>query len=171
MKSSYIPDFKNQMELGANYLLEKGIMVSYVGWKREKRTFLQDVSIDELAQASPDMAELIINATDDAMLIDMVIQAFPHMTAKRVRKFLKEIRKTGKASIPIPRMSIDCPFVHSCAPDGEVLFPPYVVDPQAAPYVFWRTFMTISEARIRITWMDRRLRNIPTCQFQTTLTS
>jgi hypothetical protein len=167
MKSSYIPDFKNQMELGANYLLEKGIMVSYVGWKREKRTFLQDVSIDELAQASPDMAELIINATDDEILIDMVIQAFPHMTAKRVRKFLKEIRKTGKASIPIPRMSIDCPFVHSCAPDGEVLFPPYVVDPQAAPYVFWRTFMTAQELEKKVTtegwdeeWVDDAIDNL-----------
>jgi hypothetical protein len=138
------------MELGANYLLEKGIMVSYVGWKREKRTFLQDVSLDQLAQASPDMVEMIINATDDEMLIDMVIQAFPHMTPKRVKKFLKEIRKTGKASIPVPRMSVDCPFVHSCAPDGEVLFPPYVIDPQAAPYVFWRTFMTAQELEKKV---------------------
>ena len=164
MKSSYIPDFKNQMELGANYLLEKGIMVSYVGWKREKRTFLQDVSLEELAQASPDMAELILNATDDAMLIDMVVQAFPHMTAKRVRKFLREIRKTGMASIPIPRMSVDCPFVHSCAPDGEVLFPPYVIDPQAAPYVFWRTFMTAQELEKKVSaegwdeeWVDKAI--------------
>lgn len=151
MKSSYIPDFKNQMELGANYLLEKGIMVTYVGWKREKRTFLQDVSLEELAQASPDMAEMIINATDDEMLIDMIVQAFPHMNAKRVNKFLREIRKAGKASIPVPRMSINCPFVQSCAPDGEVLFPPYVIDPQKSPYIFWRTFVTAQELEKKVT--------------------
>tara|TARA_R110000868_G_scaffold166686_3_gene400778 strand:- start:2287 stop:4362 length:2076 start_codon:yes stop_codon:yes gene_type:complete len=151
MKSSYIPDFKNQMELGANYLLEKGIMVTYVGWKREKRTFLQDVSLEELAQASPDMAEMIINATDDEMLIDMIIQAFPHMNAKRVKKFLIEIRKVGRASIPVPRMSINCPFVQSCAPDGEVLFPPYVIDPQKSPYIFWRTFVTAQELEKKVT--------------------
>ena len=150
MKSSYIPDFKNQMELGANYLLEKGIMVTYVGWKREKRTFLQDVSLEELAQASPDMAEMIINATDDEMLIDMIIQAFPHMNAKRVKKFLIEIRKVGRASIPVPRMSINCPFVQSCAPDGEVLFPPYVIDPQKSPYIFWRTFVTAQELEKKV---------------------
>ena len=31
MRSSYIPDFKGQMELAGNYLLEKGLMISYVG--------------------------------------------------------------------------------------------------------------------------------------------
>jgi len=150
MKSSYIPDFKNQMELGANYLLEKGIMVTYVGWKREKRTFLQEVSLEELAQASPEMAEMIINAVDDDMLVDMIVQAFPNMNAKRVNKFLREIRKMGRASIPVPRLSVNCPFVQSCAPDGEVLFPSYVIDPQAAPYVFWRTFVTAQELEKKV---------------------
>ena len=150
MKSSYIPDFKNQMELGANYLLEKGIMVTYVGWKREKRTFLQEVSLEELAQASPEMAEMIINAVDDDMLVDMIVQAFPNMNAKRVNKFLREIRKMGRASIPVPRLSVNCPFVQSCAPDGEVLFPSYVIDPQSAPYVFWRTFVTAQELEKKV---------------------
>ena len=151
MRTSYIPNFKNQMELGANYLLEKGIMISYVGWKRETRTYLQEVSLEDLANASPEMAELILNSLDDEFLIDMVIQAFPHMTPKRVKKFLKEIRQTGIASIAIPRRSIDCPYVHSCAPDGEVLFPPYIIDPQAAPYIFWRTFMTAQELEKKVT--------------------
>jgi hypothetical protein len=167
MKSSYIPDFKNQMELGANYLLEKGIMVSYVGWKREKRTYLQDVSIDQLVQASPEMADMIMSGIDDKMLIDLILQAFPNMTSKRAKKFLKDIRKTGKASIPIPRMSVDCPVVHSCAPDGEVLFPPYVIDPQAAPYVFWRTFLTAQELEKKVStegwdeeWVDDAIDNL-----------
>jgi hypothetical protein len=150
MKSSYIPDFKNQMELGANHLLEKGIMVTYVGWKREMRTFLQEVSLEELAQASPEMVEMIVSGVDDEILIDMIVQAFPNMNAKRVKKFLREIRKVGKASIPVPRLSINCPFVQSCAPDGEVLFPSYVIDPQSAPYVFWRTFVTAQELEKKV---------------------
>jgi hypothetical protein len=155
------------MELGANYLLEKGIMVSYVGWKREKRTYLQDVSIDQLVQASPEMADMIMSGIDDKMLIDLILQAFPNMTSKRAKKFLKDIRKTGKASIPIPRMSVDCPVVHSCAPDGEVLFPPYVIDPQAAPYVFWRTFLTAQELEKKVStegwdeeWVDDAIDNL-----------
>ena len=151
MKSSYIPDFKNQMELGANYLLEKGLMVTYVGWNREMRTYLQEVTIEQIAQASPDIADLIVRRNDDKLLMDLMGQAFPDLDSKRVKKFFKEIRKDGKASLPKPRKSIDCPIVRSLAADGEVLFPPYTIDPQAAPYVFWRTFMTAQELEKKVT--------------------
>ena len=37
MASSYIPAFGRQMELGANYLMERGLMVTYVGWEKSNR--------------------------------------------------------------------------------------------------------------------------------------
>ena len=150
MRSSYIPNFRNEMELGANYLLEKGIMVSYVGWKREKRTFLQEVSLDQIAQQSPDLANLIVSGTDDEMVLAMLEQAFPDLSKKRAKKAIKDLRVTGKAKIPIPRLSVDCPVVHSCSSDGEILFPPYVSDPQRSPYVFWRTFLTAQELEKKV---------------------
>jgi len=150
MRSSYIPNFRNEMELGANYLLEKGIMVSYVGWKREKRTFLQEVSLDQIAQQSPDLANLIVSGTDDETILAMLEQAFPDLTPKRAKKAIKDLRVTGKAKIPIPRLSVDCPVVHSCSSDGEILFPPYVSDPQRSPYVFWRTFLTAQELEKKV---------------------
>jgi len=167
MRSTYIPDFKNQMELGANYLLEKGIMVSYVGWKREKRTYLQQVTIDQIAQQSPDLANLIIDGNDDEMLLELIQQAFPDLSNKRTKKAIRELRKTGTSEIPIPRQTVDCPVVYSCAPDGEVLFPPYVSDPQRAPYVFWRTFLTAQELEKKVTnegwdrkWVDNAISNL-----------
>ena len=150
MRSSYIPNFKSEMELGANYLLEKGIMVSYVGWKREKRTFLQEVSLDQINQQSPDLANLIALGTDDESVLMMIAQAFPDLSKKRAKKAIKDLRNVGKAKIPIPRLSVDCPVVHSCSSDGEILFPPYVSDPQRSPYVFWRTFMTAQELEKKI---------------------
>ena len=150
MRSSYIPNFRQQMELGANYLLEKGLMVSYVGWKREKRTYLQQVSIEEIAQVSPDLAELIVSGADDQMVFGMLQTAFPDLSDKRAKKAIMDLRKKGLAEVSIPRTSVDCPVVYSCAPDGEVLFPAYVTDPQRAPYVFWRTFMTAQELEKKV---------------------
>jgi len=138
------------MELGANYLLEKGLMVSYVGWKREKRTYLQQVSIEEIAQVSPDLAELIVSGADDEMVFGMLQTAFPDLSDKRAKKAIVDLRKKGLAEVSIPRTSVDCPVVYSCAPDGEVLFPSYVTDPQRAPYVFWRTFMTAQELEKKV---------------------
>jgi hypothetical protein len=151
MRSTYIPNFRQQMELGANYLLEKGLMVSYVGWKREKRTYLQQVSIEEIAQVSPDLAELIVSGADDEMVFGMLQTAFPDLSSKRAKKAIMDLRKKGLAEVSIPRTSVDCPVVYSCAPDGEVLFPSYVTDPQRAPYVFWRTFLTSQELEKKVT--------------------
>ena len=150
MRSTYIPNFRQQMELGANYLLEKGLMVSYVGWKREKRTYLQQVSIEEIAQVSPDLAELIASGADDEMVKGMLQTAFPDLSDKRTKKAILDLRTKGFAEVSIPRTSVDCPVVYSCAPDGEVLFPSYVTDPQRAPYVFWRTFMTAQELEKKV---------------------
>jgi len=167
MRSSYIPDFKRQMELGGNYLMEKGIMITYVGWNREKRTYLQSVSLQDIQQASPDLVEMILSEQDDDMLIEMLQQSFPDLSTKRSKKALKDLRKMGIAEIPLSRQTVDCPVVQACAPDGEVLFPPYISDPQRAPYMFWRTFFTAQELEKKVTnegwdrkWVDNAIETL-----------
>ena len=164
MRSTYIPDFARQMELGGNYLLEKGIMVTYVGWKREKRSYLQSVSLDQIAQVSPDLAELILSGEDDEMLINLIQESFPDLSSRRAKKAIKDLRKMGAAEIPLSRQTIDCPVAYSCAPDGEVMFPSYITDPQRAPYMFWRTFLTAQELEKKVAnegwdrkWVDNAI--------------
>lgn len=164
MRSSYIPDFKRQMELGGNYLLEKGLMVTYVGWKRERRSYLQSVSLEQIAQASPDLAELILSGEDDETLLNLIQDSFPALSTKRAKKAIKDLRNMGVAEIPLSRQTVDCPIVHSCAPDGEVMFPSYISDPQRAPYMFWRTFLTAQELEKKVAnegwdrkWVDNAI--------------
>jgi hypothetical protein len=167
MRSSYIPDFKRQMELGGNYLLEKGLMVTYVGWKRERRSYLQSVSLEQIAQASPDLAELILSGEDDEMLLNLIQDSFPALSTKRAKKAIHDLRAMAVAEIPLSRQTVDCPIVHSCAPDGEVIFPSYISDPQRAPYMFWRTFLTAQELEKKVTnegwdrkWVDHAIANL-----------
>jgi hypothetical protein len=167
MKSSYIPDFKNQMEQGANYLLEKGLMITYVGYKRESRTYLQPMTLDEIAQQSPELIEIILDETNDDIVMTMLQQAFPKLSEKRAKKCIREIRTTGETQIPAPRMSVDCPVAYACAPDGEVIFPSYISDPQRAPWVFWRCFLTAQELEKKVTsdgwdedWVEMAIANL-----------
>jgi hypothetical protein len=167
MRSTYIPDFKGQMELGGNYLLEKGLMISYVGWKRESRTYLQSMTLDEMVAAMPELEEIIADPANDEDLAAFLTQAMPAITENRAKKAIKQLRETGAAEIPIPRMSVDCPIVHSCAPDGEVIMPSYVTDPQRSPYIFWKTFLTPQELEKKVTaegwdrkWVDHAIANL-----------
>lgn len=150
MRSTYIPNFREHMELGANYLLEKGLMISYVGWQRESRTYLQTLTLDEVAQAAPEIVDMLLDPNASEMALGLISQAYPALSAKRAKKALKDLRTKGEAQIPIPRVSVDRPVVHSCAPDGEVLFPSYVSDPQRSPYIFWRTFLTAQELEKKV---------------------
>lgn len=167
MRSTYIPNFRQEMELGANYLLEKGIMVTYVGWKRESRTFKQSVNLQQIAQLMPEMVDLILSGTNDEEVVALLQQAFPVISKKRAKSAVKDLRRMGVAEVPIPRNTVDCPVAYTCAPDGEVLFPSYCSDPQRAPYAFWRTFMTAQELEKKVTnegwdekWVDTAIETL-----------
>lgn len=164
MRSTYIPNFREHMELGANYLLEKGLMISYVGWQREARTYLQTLTLDEVAQAAPEIVDMLLDPNASEMALGLISQAYPALSDKRAKKALKDLRTKGEAQIPIPRVSVDRPVVYSCAPDGEVLFPSYVSDPQRSPYIFWRTFLTAQELEKKVAnegwdedWVDKAI--------------
>jgi hypothetical protein len=148
--SGYIPRFYKEMELGANYLLERGILITYVGWLREDRTFIQKLDLNQIAQMSPDMAQMFMDETADDMLIESFKMYFPNMSEKRAQKALNQLRKTGFADLPVVQRQVDAPEVRTLAPDGDFFFPPYVTDPQRAPYCFWRTYYTAQELENKV---------------------
>ena len=150
MVSTYIPQFKRQMELGANHLLEKGIAVTYVGWQREDHTYKQSLTLEQLMGVSPDLVRMVLEGSDDNKLVEMLKQQFKGVDDKKAKKVLKDLRKTGKAEFPIVKRSVDCPKVCALAPDGDFIFPSYTTDPQQAPYCFWRVLMTAQELRGKI---------------------
>ena len=150
VSSGYIPRFKREMELGANYLLERGLLITYVGWHREDRKFLQKLDLSQIAQIAPEVAVLIEEGGDDQIIIDLLIQTFSGVTAKRAKKAIKELRKNQTAELPIVRRQIDAPEVKTLAPDGDFMFPPYVTDPQRAPFCFWRTYYTAQELENKV---------------------
>mgnify|MGYP003154146393 CR=1 FL=1 len=69
VSSGYIPRFKKEMELGANYLLERGILITYVGWLREDRTYLQSLTLEQIAAVNPIVAEAILEGDNDSDLV------------------------------------------------------------------------------------------------------
>ena len=161
MVSSYIPRFKKEMESSANHLLERGIAVTYVGWQREDRTYLQRLDLQQLAQVDPELAQAVMDATADDQIIAMLRSVYPSVTDARAKKALKDLRKKGIAEIPVSRRQVDCPLVQSLTPDGDFFFPSYATDPQRAPYCFWRTYFTAQELKNKVStegwdadWVD-----------------
>ena len=150
VSSGYIPRYKNEMELAANYLLERGILITYVGWQREDRRFIQVLDLNQIAEMSPEIFQAIESGVADEELILLMQNVFDGVTEKRAKKALKELRKNGVAELPVVRRQVNAPEVKTLAPDGDFFFPPYVTDPQRAPYCFWRTYYTAQELENKV---------------------
>jgi ribosomal protein S8 len=148
--SGYIDRFNREMELGANYLLERGILISYVGWHSEDRKFLQRLDIKEIAQVSPELAQMIMSGENKDQMVSMLQKTFNGVTVKRAKKALVDLAKVGSAELPIVRRQVNAPEVKTLTPDGDFIFPPYVTDPQRSPYCFWRTYVTPQELENKI---------------------
>jgi hypothetical protein len=154
MVSSYIPDFKRQMELGSNYMLERGIMITHVGWEKEKRTYLQRLDLNQIAQISPDLHKMIIDKTNDVKLVSIFKSQFAGISDKRIKRAISDLRSNGEAELPTVRQTVNNPKVSAVAPDGDVFFPAYTTDPQKAPYCFWRVLMTAQELKNKVVTED-----------------
>jgi hypothetical protein len=150
ISSGYISRFNREMELGANYLLERGLLISYVGWHSEDRKFLQRLDLNQIAQVSPELAEMILSGQNEDQMVAMLQQTFDGVTVKRAKNALAELADVGSAELPIVRRQINAPEVKTLAPDGDFIFPPYVTDPQRAPYCFWKTYYTAQELENKV---------------------
>ena len=150
VSSGYIPRFQREMELGANYLLERGILITYVGWQREDRRFLQRLNLEQIAEIAPDLAESLAQGFGEESTIEMLKSLFPGVTDKKAKAAIKKLMTEGEAELPIVRREIDAPDIKTLSPDGDFFFPSYVTDPQRSPFCFWRTFYTAQELENKV---------------------
>ena len=150
ISSGYIPRFNKEMELGANYLLERGVLITHVGWQREDRRFLQELTLEQIANVSPEILELIASEKAPKQLVTLLMRVFDGLTESKAKKSIKELRKNGKTKIPIVKRQVNCPDVRTLAPDFDFFFPSYVTDPQRAPYCFWRNYYTPQELEQKV---------------------
>lgn len=155
--SGYIAGFRREIEVAANHFLEKGIAITYVGWNREDKPFLQRISLAQIQEQSPEFAAVLADENSEEEAIVLLTSVFEGVTRPRAKKALKQLRNTGAAELPTVRRLVDAPHVESLSPDGEWVFPPYCTDPMRSPYGFWRTYYTVQEleGKVRTDGWDR----------------
>jgi len=142
-------DFYDQVELGLNHLFEKGMMVHYVYYESQDLKQQQSIKLDEIAIAMPQIAEAIQDGSMDEELSAAMSEQFD-VSKKKSRSMLKELRKEGETTIPVTRQVISRPRIKALAPDEDIFWPNYTIDPQEAPYVFHVLNMTPEQLRSKI---------------------
>ena len=142
-------DFYDQVELGLNHLFEKGMMVHYVYYESQDQKQQQAIKLDEIAMALPQIAEAIQDGSMDEELSAAMSEQFG-VSKTKSRGMLKELRKDGETTVPVVRRVINRPRIKALAPDEDIFWPNYTIDPQEAPYVFHVLNMTPEQIRSKI---------------------
>lgn len=145
LRDTWIPGFGDQMEMGGNFLLEKGMMVTSVEWQKELRTRLQRFTIEELDTMAPGIGEMILSGDMDDEIAALIQQLLPTVKTARAKKAVRDLRKKGVAVLTVAVRAVDRPIVEALTPDADVFWPASVTDFQRSPVVYRRCFLSPQE--------------------------
>ena len=147
--NSKMQEFYPEVELGLNHLFEKGMMVHYCWYENQELKQQQTISLEEIAQVLPQIAGAIQDGSMDEELTEVLKTQFD-ISKSKARAMLKEMRKDGETTVPVTRQVVSRPKIKALAPDEDVFWPSYCIDPQEAPYMFHVVSMTPEQLRSKI---------------------
>jgi hypothetical protein len=142
-------EFYPEIELGLNHLFEKGMMVHYCWYENQELKQQQTIKLDQVAQVLPQVAGAIQDGSMDEELTEVLKSQFD-IGKSKARAMLRELRRDGETTIPVTRQVVSRPKIRALAPDEDVFWPSYAMNPQEAPYVFHAVSMTPEQLRAKI---------------------
>ena len=139
------------MELSGYYGDETGLMVTYCGWRAKKQSYLKLFDIDQIAETLPELAEIWMDEdrVDEAMELFNSVEGW-ELNEARVKKALRQLRKSGVAEIPVTVKENSEADVRTLMPDADVILPAYTVNYQDAPRIHIRMLMSAQELLNRV---------------------
>jgi len=147
--NSKMQEFYPEIELGLNHLFEKGMMVHYAWYENQELKQQQTIKLEEIAQALPQIAGAIQDGSMDEELSEALKTQFD-ISKSKARAMLKEMRKDGETTVPVTRQVVSRPKIKALAPDEDVFWPSYCIDPQESPFMFHCVSMTPEQLRSKI---------------------
>ena len=160
------PEIRKEAELLAQYTHQYGWAAISVIWEREMGMRQQRLSMEDIqnavaaaVQANPNtslsvLPEAIMNPEQESYAVELISMHMPFLSAKDIKRAVKELREDGEAMVPEPYISKNAPAFVALKPFDEISFPPETIDIQRARFVFHRTFMTEVELRAKASAED-----------------
>jgi len=147
----------NDVEFAGQVMGTVGWVVLHPVWRRKVEMRLQHLSMEQvlqLAAQAPEQSvlqsapQLILDPTAEDAAVEVLRTIFPHLSARRARKVVKDLRQDGEADFPVPGPVMNVPELNVLVPWQDVILPiEATANPDDARLVFRRKFFT--EARLK----------------------
>ena len=158
-------ELQREAAIGANYLLQNGLTFFGTSWKRETTRKFQTVTMDELAQQSPELVMAIQDPEMKEGVEEMLFSAFPKLKKGRVRRMLRELREKGETDIPTEKIVENRPCVKAYELGREIVVDSNVIDLESARAIYCIHYFSPEALKQKINdgwdakWIDEVLEN------------
>jgi len=125
-------ELMRESSIGANYLLQNGVTFFGTYWKQEKARKFEPISLEQIAQQSPELAMAIEDPEMKEGVEEMFYPLFPKLKKRRVKKMLNELRNTGETEIPTEKVVVNRPAVKAYELGRELIVDSNVIDLESA---------------------------------------
>ena len=117
---SEMDEFERETGILANniQMFGNGVLGTY--WMRKIDRFYENITLEEIAEQAPELAESIM--ANDPSAKELLSQAFPNLKKKRVNQIIKDLAKEGVAEIPKERMITNRPCIKSYEIGRDIIF-------------------------------------------------
>ena len=147
-RMSTMTELPREAGVAANLLLETGVAFLGVYWKREVTRVYEPLTMDEIVQQSPEVAEAILDPEMSEGVLEMARGAFPNLSKTRVKKMISELRKDGVTEIPTEKLVSNRPTVRTYELGRDLILDSNVLDLQSARAIYcvhWHTPEALKE--------------------------
>lgn len=148
MFDSWIPNAYGEIEMAIQNMFECGIAAAFVGWEKRNRSHLEVIDIEEIAQVSPDLADLLTDPAREDDAIDLFENQFASLNRRSTKKALRQLREKGIAQIPVVKGDVDRPIISAKNPAVDIILPSYTMDVQRSSRAHLRMFMTPQDLEV-----------------------
>ena len=125
-------ELMREASIGANYLLQNGLTFFGTYWKQEKTRKFEPISLEQIAEQSPELAMAIQDPEMKEGVEEMFYPMFPKLKKRRVKKMLNELRKTGETEIPTEKVVVNRPAVKAYELGRELIVDSNTIDLESA---------------------------------------
>ena len=125
-------ELQREAAIGANYLLQNGITFFGTHWERQTTRVFEPLSLDMIAQESPELAMAIQDPEMKEGVEEMLFPLFPNLKKRRVKKMIRELRTKGETEIPTEKPVVNRPSVKAYELGREIVVDSNVVSLESA---------------------------------------
>lgn len=133
MIKTQMPDFEREMELGAQYLQEKGAFLMGQFWETSQEKILTTIRLSDLQAQFQDIdLQQLLDSGDVDDYLKSIFEEIYGVTRAKAAKMLRELARNGITTAAIVGKERNYPVMRALSLDTDAFIPPDTTDIEAA---------------------------------------